>query len=302
MKAYVLNHDDIKQYILIIVVALIISFSLGYYIGGMDSAALNEGAELSIAESDNTIASDLENNLAPDASADKSENSELTGKSAQDKVGIKDKNTEVKKDNKPVVKKTEPVKKPVEKKVVENKKPLVKEPTKKELARIEVAKVKVDKTESGARTVAEKTTVKKETVIETKQQTAAQKNSAQQLDKPDSKQSENRQSENAQSSESSSGQNNAENPPAKPVASIKSDQRIYSIQVGMFASKSNAESFIEKLTAKDFDAYVSDFVSSSGAIKYNVRIGQFEQRDQARDLLKEFKKSFSSPAYVVIAQ
>ena len=70
----------------------------------------------------------------------------------------------------------------------------------------------------------------------------------------------------------------------------------------MFASETNANSFIEKLSAKQFDAYVSSFVSSSGAIKYNVRVGKFEQRDQARVLLDDFQKAFSSPAYVVIAQ
>ncbi len=76
---------------------------------------------------------------------------------------------------------------------------------------------------------------------------------------------------------------------------------IYSIQAGMFSNEENATSFIEKLSVKKFDAYLSSFVSSSGALKYNVRVGKFEKREQARELLKEFQKSFSSPAYVVIA-
>jgi cell division protein FtsN len=80
------------------------------------------------------------------------------------------------------------------------------------------------------------------------------------------------------------------------------DEKVYSIQAGMFSSEKNAKSFIEKLSVKKFDAYVSDFVSSSGVIKYNVRVGRFAKRDQARQLLKEFQKSFSSPAYVVITQ
>ncbi len=70
----------------------------------------------------------------------------------------------------------------------------------------------------------------------------------------------------------------------------------------MFSSETNANSFIEKLAAKKFDAYLSSFVSSSGAVKYNVRVGRFAQRDQARVLLKDFQQSFSSPAYVVISQ
>ena len=70
----------------------------------------------------------------------------------------------------------------------------------------------------------------------------------------------------------------------------------------MFASEANANSFIDKLSAKKFDAYVSSFMSSSGTTKYNVRVGRFAERDQARSLLKEFQKSFSSPAYVVITR
>lgn len=85
-------------------------------------------------------------------------------------------------------------------------------------------------------------------------------------------------------------------------AAVITGERFYSIQAGMFASEANANSFIEKLSQKQFNAYVSDFVSTSGATKYNVRVGKFEQRDQARLLLKEFQKSFSSPAYVVITQ
>lgn len=85
-------------------------------------------------------------------------------------------------------------------------------------------------------------------------------------------------------------------------SSPASNQRVYSIQAGMFASKTNAQSFIEKLTEKDFAAYVAEFVSSDGAVKYNVRVGHFPSREQARERLKEYQQLFSTPAYVVIAQ
>jgi len=80
------------------------------------------------------------------------------------------------------------------------------------------------------------------------------------------------------------------------------NKRLYSIQAGMFASRNNAESFIEKLAVEKFEAYVSDFVSTSGAVKYNVRVGRFDERDKAREKLKEYQKFFSTPAYVVISQ
>jgi cell division septation protein DedD len=81
-----------------------------------------------------------------------------------------------------------------------------------------------------------------------------------------------------------------------------SNQRAYSIQAGMFASKTNAHSFIDKLRDKKFAAYVSEFVSSDGAVKYNVRVGHFPSREQARERLKDYQQLFSSPAYVVLAQ
>ncbi len=88
---------------------------------------------------------------------------------------------------------------------------------------------------------------------------------------------------------------------AKPPAPA-SNQRVYSIQAGMFASKTNAQSFIEKLSEKNFAAYVAEFNSSDGAVKYNVRVGHFPRREQARERLKEYQQLFSTPAYVVIAQ
>lgn len=97
---------------------------------------------------------------------------------------------------------------------------------------------------------------------------------------------------------------NTEPPVKKPAQqpATTSNQRVYSIQAGMFASKTNAQSFIDKLSEKDFAAYVAEFVSSDGAVKYNVRVGHFPSREQARERLKDYQRLFSSPAYVVIAQ
>lgn len=89
--------------------------------------------------------------------------------------------------------------------------------------------------------------------------------------------------------------------PAKQ-SSPASNQRAYSIQAGMFASKTNAHSFIDKLSEKNFAAYIAEFVSSDGAVKYNVRVGHFPSREQARERLKDYQQLFSTPAYVVIAQ
>ena len=74
----------------------------------------------------------------------------------------------------------------------------------------------------------------------------------------------------------------------------------FSIQAGMFESRENALKFIEELKSNGFEAYLSDFVSSSGGVKYNVRFGSFDDRQQVEEKLALFKQKFTSPAYIVI--
>ncbi len=88
----------------------------------------------------------------------------------------------------------------------------------------------------------------------------------------------------------------------KEKSNSKLVEKYYSIQAGMFSNEVNANSFIEKLSAKKYDAYLVGFESSAGGTKYNVRVGKFESREAASELLDKFQKSFSSPAYVVITQ
>ncbi|MDH5484394.1 MAG: SPOR domain-containing protein [Gammaproteobacteria bacterium] len=74
----------------------------------------------------------------------------------------------------------------------------------------------------------------------------------------------------------------------------------YSIQAGMFEGRDNALKFIDELKTSGFEAYLRDFVSSSGSVKYNVRVGDFDERQQVEETLVTFKQKFTSPAYIVI--
>jgi cell division protein FtsN len=76
--------------------------------------------------------------------------------------------------------------------------------------------------------------------------------------------------------------------------------KTYSVQVGMFASRPNAEKFVNTLKSSGFDVYLGDFTSSSGVEKYNVRLGPYAERVQARDSMSLYKKSYSTPAYIII--
>ncbi|MCW9005616.1 MAG: hypothetical protein OQK70_10155, partial [Gammaproteobacteria bacterium] len=58
--------------------------------------------------------------------------------------------------------------------------------------------------------------------------------------------------------------------------------------------------FLDELLSNGFDAYLVDFVSSSGVVKYNVRFGRSEDRNTSRQRLVEFRQAFTTPAYIVI--
>ncbi len=81
---------------------------------------------------------------------------------------------------------------------------------------------------------------------------------------------------------------------------VKEKTAGYSVQAGMFAKAENAGKYADKLKDSGFDAFVVDFISTSGKQKYNVRFGQFSQRKDAYNKMLEYKQLFTTPAYIVI--
>ncbi|RDH84431.1 MAG: hypothetical protein DIZ80_02840 [endosymbiont of Galathealinum brachiosum] len=262
MSVFVINEDQIKKIILAFVVAVVISFLLGYFTGAgnlfksdrsdqFDKAQTkqtSEAGKVKIDQAGDTLKPEKKNVLidrekdAKESADKKAAEKKAADKRAKDKKAKDKKIAEKKKADRKAAEKKKAEKKAAEKRLADKKKAAEK--------KIEEAK-------------------KQAAIKEAARKKQADKNlQADGVDQTD-------------------------------VEAV-SNARFYSIQAGMFASESNAGSFIDKLSEKQFDAYVSSFVSSSGATKYNVRVGKFEKRDQARTLLKEFQKSFSSPAYVVI--
>ena len=242
MNAYVINDEQIKQYILIAVASLIVAFFMGYFVGLPNDIEQNEMAPLV--------------------------HKELNGQADKEKEVIKENKTEINSAKSNKNKEKNKYIKDVKKKV-ENKKQANKiKPT---LTKVKVVKVKPIKP------------------IVVKSKPKIIKSTKASIKPGVSKPTVNPVTKKA-----------IKNQVSKSI--LASANKFYSIQAGMFASKTNAQSFIEKIALKKYDAYISDFLSSSGTVKYNVRIGRFEQRDKARKLLKDFQKSFSTPAYVVITQ
>ena len=252
MKAYVIDQSQLKQYIFIAVIALILSFAFGYIVGDGQNAVSQKAPKQTI----EAVAP-----ITPSLLAMKKDDNALTDKA--EKKDLKKAKVE---------KKKEATKKPAEKKKVAVKKAVTKKPA----------------------TEKKKTLVQKKTIEKEKKSLPKQpkpKMAAVSAEPAEEKSTKTSTSSKAESSDA--------------VVQNKEqvdDKRYYSIQAGMFASRNNAESFIKKLATEKFEAYVSDFVSTSGAVKYNVRVGRFEERNKAREKLKEYQKFFSTPAYVVIGQ
>jgi len=257
MKAYVINQQQLGQSIAAVAVALIISFSLGYFAGS--------------ATGENETESHIENNTLNAADPVESPAGDDEAAEKKTKVEAKQPGDKNKKSG------TEDVKE----KKSEN---TASSPTKPAAS---------PQPETASR--AKKSTVEKQSVVKkvspekvVSKPVAPVKSAKSVVSTPEVKPASNRDAIST------------DNRPQKTDSSSAS--RAYSIQAGMFASKNNAQSFVEKLSAEKFEAYVTDFVSSDGAVKYNVRVGRYEERDIAREKLKEYQKFFSTPAYVVIAQ
>jgi len=73
----------------------------------------------------------------------------------------------------------------------------------------------------------------------------------------------------------------------------------YLVQVGLFASRENASSFIDQLEESGFEGYFEGFTSTSGVEKYNVRLGPFDKKSTAQEKMAEFKKTHNSSAYIL---
>ena len=82
--------------------------------------------------------------------------------------------------------------------------------------------------------------------------------------------------------------------------SAEENKNAFSVQVGLFTNKDYAQNFVDDLIDKGFAAYMEDFKAKDGVTKYNVRFGRFADREQVQARLAEYKKVFSTPAYVVI--
>jgi len=296
MKAFVINEDQIKNTLMMLAGALLFAFVLGYYFGTQSSSALessnqvneNTGSEKGVTPSEDQA---VEESVTANPESRKED--EIAAQKAAEKQ------EQVKKE----AAKKELARKELARKEAARKEALKKEAAKKEQARKQALKIELAKKEKAKKEKARKEQIKREQAQkEQAKREQAQKEQAQKEAEKIKAISAKTNSSDVVSSKEVPGPDVNDAQTSLEPDDIDVETKVYSIQAGMFASEANANSFIDKLADKKFDAYVSSFMSNSGATKYNVRVGRFAERDQARLLLKEFQKSFSSPAYVVITR
>ncbi len=270
MKAFVIEQDQIKQYVFGVVGAIVLAFVLGYLLGNGTLMRLVLGDVDQVATQ---AVEPAPATTAGDVDGKQPEQDEEANKAAQEKQAAEQKAAEEKAAREKAAQEKAAKEKAAREKAAAEKKLAQQRAAEKAAAERKLAEQKAAAQRAAAekREAARKAAEQKALAEKQAAETAAQDSTA---------------------ADTATATNQAE----------AENRRYYSIQAGMFASKTNAMSFIEKLAGKNFEAYMSDFVSSSGTVKYNVRVGRFENRDQARSQLREYQKSFTTPAYVVITQ
>jgi len=80
---------------------------------------------------------------------------------------------------------------------------------------------------------------------------------------------------------------------------VEEDSNQYLVQVGLFANRENASTFVEQLETRGFRASFEEFISTSGVEKYNVRLGPFSKKSVAQEKMSDFEQMHDSSAYIL---
>ena len=76
----------------------------------------------------------------------------------------------------------------------------------------------------------------------------------------------------------------------------QADTGKYSIQIGAFATRKDADDRAEKLRKKGYDTHVYEVPGKKGGYNFKVHIGTFESKDAAAPLVKKLSSSDKGPA------
>jgi cell division protein FtsN len=83
--------------------------------------------------------------------------------------------------------------------------------------------------------------------------------------------------------------------PARPAEARPGD---WSVQVGAFREREQAENVRRPLAASGFDAYTTAVPADDGQIRYKVRVGSFRTREDAARMAGRLRQERSLSAFV----
>jgi len=82
------------------------------------------------------------------------------------------------------------------------------------------------------------------------------------------------------------------------IDTARADDARYSIQVGVFSNKQNANRKKSELESQQLTAYINEYRSKSDQPRFNVRFGYFKDKSSATAALTRFEQGMSGSGYV----
>lgn len=91
-------------------------------------------------------------------------------------------------------------------------------------------------------------------------------------------------------------QQKAEAPPAKPAGA----EGIFAVQVAASKDKKAAEALTDRLVQNGYPGYMIKEDIPGKGIWYRVRVGPFDEKDAAREMIRDIQKKASLPGILVV--
>ncbi len=80
------------------------------------------------------------------------------------------------------------------------------------------------------------------------------------------------------------------------------DNARYSIQIGMYGNRVNAENLVVLLMAEGYAAYLSEYTNKNHQLRYNVRFGYYGDKQRAMRALQHYADNHQGNGYLVRLQ
>ncbi len=80
---------------------------------------------------------------------------------------------------------------------------------------------------------------------------------------------------------------------------VEKHEARYSIQVGMYGQRVNAENLVKMLAAQGLNAYSSEYLNKKQQLRYNVRFGFFADKKSALAALRQYRDTLDGKGYLI---